>query len=90
MEGFEEDLAKLAKNYGIDYFEAIRELGGLAEAGTASLMLLGIDPTYPSEKYGLMRPASIGAREQYISSVSLFLFFRLPCNRCFCLPIVST
>lgn len=25
MEGFEEDLAKLAKNYGIDYFDAIRD-----------------------------------------------------------------
>lgn len=43
-----------------------------------------------AEEAGDDETGPIGAREQYISSVSLFLFFRLPCNRCFCLPIVLT
>lgn len=39
-----------------DYFETIRELWKLAEAGTANLALMGITPTYPSEKYGYIMP----------------------------------
>ena len=41
-----------------DYFEALKTLGQLAEANTASLVLMGIDPTYPSEKYGYIIPTS--------------------------------
>ncbi|MBQ9662161.1 MAG: cupin domain-containing protein [Oscillospiraceae bacterium] len=41
-----------------DYFEALRELWELAQAGTANLVLMGIDPTYPSEKYGYIIPTS--------------------------------
>lgn len=41
-----------------DFFRALRRLAALAQAGTASLMLLGIDPTYPSEKYGYILPTS--------------------------------
>lgn len=41
-----------------DYFIALKELWKLADAGTASLVLMGIDPTYPSEKYGYIMPAS--------------------------------
>ena len=41
-----------------DYFEALNELGRLAKEGTANLVLMGIDPTYPSEKYGYIIPAS--------------------------------
>ena len=40
------------------YFEAIRELGKLAEQGNANLTLLGMEPTYPSEKYGYIIPVS--------------------------------
>lgn len=39
-----------------DYFEAIKELGRLAEKGEANLVLMGIEPTYPSEKYGYIIP----------------------------------
>lgn len=39
-----------------DYFEALAELGRLAETGTANLVLMGIEPTYPSEKYGYIIP----------------------------------
>ena len=40
-----------------DYFQAIRDLWELAQQGTANLVLMGIDPTYPSEKYGYIIPA---------------------------------
>ena len=39
-----------------DYFKELRELHGLAEKGGANLSLLGIEPTYPSEKYGYIIP----------------------------------
>ncbi len=41
-----------------DYFAALKELWELAQAGTANLVLMGIDPTYPSEKYGYIIPSS--------------------------------
>lgn len=42
------------------YFEALMELGRLAEAGEARLVLMGIEPTYPSEKYGYIIPEDKG------------------------------
>ena len=39
-----------------DYFVSVRLLGKLAAAGTADLMLMGIEPSYPSEKYGYIVP----------------------------------
>lgn len=39
-----------------DYFQALKELGDLAAAGEANLVLMGIEPTYPSEKYGYIIP----------------------------------
>lgn len=41
-----------------DYFVALKELSELAATGTANLVLMGIEPTYPSEKYGYIIPAS--------------------------------
>ena len=41
-----------------DYFEALKELGLQAEKGEANLVLMGIEPTYPSEKYGYIIPES--------------------------------
>ena len=41
-----------------DFFVALKELSGIAESGRANLSLLGIDPTYPSEKYGYIIPTS--------------------------------
>ncbi len=38
------------------YFEALKELGQLASKGDANLVLMGIEPTYPSEKYGYIIP----------------------------------
>ena len=51
-----------------DYFEAINELWELANAGTANLVLMGIDPTYPSEKYGYIIPET----KDHVSKVSTF------------------
>lgn len=41
-----------------DYFEALKMLGEQAEKGEANLVLMGIEPTYPSEKYGYIVPVS--------------------------------
>ena len=41
-----------------DYFAALKNLWQLAQDGAANLVLMGIDPTYPSEKYGYIMPAS--------------------------------
>lgn len=39
-----------------DYFEIMKKLGEQADKGEADLVLLGIEPTYPSEKYGYIIP----------------------------------
>lgn len=38
------------------YYEAVKEMLRLAEAGTANLTLMGVEPNYPSEKYGYIIP----------------------------------
>lgn len=38
-----------------DYFEALKKLGELA-MGETNLVLMGMEPTYPSEKYGYVLP----------------------------------
>ena len=40
------------------YYEAVKNLQELAEQGGANLTLMGIEPTYPSEKYGYIIPES--------------------------------
>lgn len=39
-----------------DYFAALKDIGRLAGQGDANLVLMGIEPTYPSEKYGYIMP----------------------------------
>lgn len=51
-----------------DYFEAIKKLGELAESSDSNLVLMGIEPTYPSEKYGYIIPTG----KDEVSSVSMF------------------
>ena len=41
-----------------DYFEALKDLSRQADKGEANLVLMGIEPTYPSEKYGYIIPES--------------------------------
>ena len=51
-----------------DYFEALKRLGEQADKGEANLVLMGIEPTYPSEKYGYIIPQS----KDSVSRVSTF------------------
>lgn len=51
-----------------DYFEALKELSALAEKGEANLVLMGIEPTYPSEKYGYVIPEN----KEQVSKVVTF------------------
>lgn len=41
-----------------DYFHSLNKLCELAQKGIAKLVLMGINPTYPSEKYGYIMPTS--------------------------------
>ncbi len=50
------------------YYEAVNRLGELAAKGTANLTLMGIEPVYPSEKYGYIIPAS----KEQVSEVKSF------------------
>ena len=51
-----------------DYFTAIKQLWELAQQGTANLVLMGIHPTYPSEKYGYIIPET----KDTVANVSTF------------------
>lgn len=51
-----------------EYFEAIARLGDLAVSKDVHLALIGIEPTYPSEKYGYIIPGDTGD----ISAVEAF------------------
>ena len=51
-----------------DYFAAIKQLGERASRTDANLVLMGIEPTYPSEKYGYIIPES----SSQVSRVSTF------------------
>ena len=51
-----------------DYFAALKALGEQADKGEANLVLMGIEPTYPSEKYGYIIPVS----KDDVSAVSTF------------------
>ncbi|MCD8068360.1 MAG: cupin domain-containing protein [Lachnospiraceae bacterium] len=50
------------------YYEALKELSAQVERNEASLVLMGIEPTYPSEKYGYIIPAD----KEAVSSVDTF------------------
>ena len=51
-----------------DYFTALKDLSDIAQKGEANLVLMGIEPTYPSEKYGYIIPRD----KEEISRVSTF------------------
>ncbi|MBQ1531570.1 MAG: cupin domain-containing protein [Solobacterium sp.] len=50
------------------YFEALKQLHAQAEKGEANLVLMGIEPTYPSAKYGYIIPKT----DEQVSYVSTF------------------
>jgi len=51
-----------------DYFRALKGLSDQADKGEANLVLMGIEPTYPSEKYGYIIPES----DAHTASVKTF------------------
>ena len=51
-----------------DYFEALKGLSDQAAKGEANLVLMGIEPTYPSAKYGYIIPES----DAFTSNVKTF------------------
>lgn len=51
-----------------DYFQMLKALGERASVSNVNLVLMGIEPTYPSEKYGYIIPNS----KDSISTVSTF------------------
>ena len=73
------DVKKISRNEAVvvcpvdpyveeDYFRMLSKLHAQAEKGEANLVLMGIEPTYPSEKYGYIIPKS----KDEISFVSSF------------------
>lgn len=51
-----------------DYFEHLQRLSEVASTSDANLVLMGIEPTYPSEKYGYIIPES----SDKVSNVTTF------------------
>ncbi len=51
-----------------DYFHMLKALGERAKCSDANLVLMGVEPTYPSMKYGYIIPDS----KEQISTVSTF------------------
>lgn len=46
-----------------DYFEALKTLCDRAASGSANLVLMGMEPTYPSEKYGYIMTEGPAGRQ---------------------------
>lgn len=53
---------------GNEYFAAFKQLEELAKKEDSNLVLMGIEPTYPSEKYGYIIPKS----KAQVSQVTMF------------------
>ena len=51
-----------------DYFEALKALSEQADKGESNLVLMGMEPTCPSEKYGYIIPQS----QEPVAEVSVF------------------
>ena len=51
-----------------DYFQALKSLAELANKDNSNLVLMGIEPTYPSEKYGYIIPET----SKQVSKVLMF------------------
>ncbi len=53
-----------------DYFVALKALCEQADKGTANLVLMGMEPTYPSEKYGYIMSGPRSGRDAATSTQS--------------------
>ncbi|WP_249030536.1 sugar phosphate nucleotidyltransferase [Tannockella kyphosi] len=52
----------------LPYFQTLEDLSECAKTSSANMVLMGIEPTYPSEKYGYIIPKD----KQNVSKVDLF------------------
>lgn len=48
-----------------EYFRCLRSMCETAELGKKNLVLMGIEPTYPSEKYGYIKPIPSSDENEY-------------------------
>lgn len=55
-----------------DYFVALKSLCDRAATGSANLVLMGMEPTYPSEKYGYVMTSSQSDRDTVFYPVTEF------------------
>lgn len=53
---------------GNEYYEAVKQLEKMVQKNNANLTLIGIEPTYPSERYGYILPQS----SEMVSAVKEF------------------
>lgn len=53
---------------GDEYYEAVKQLEKMVQKSNANLTLIGIEPTYPSERYGYILPQS----SEMVSTVKEF------------------
>lgn len=56
----------------LGYFQAIGKMVECVELNVANLVLMGIMPTYPSEKYGYVVPVQDGSKVQRVQKVQRF------------------
>lgn len=54
-----------------DYFVALKKLCDIADKGEANLVLMGMEPTYPSEKYGYIMSGPRSGRDAATSMESM-------------------
>ncbi len=47
------------------YFKTLNELCEVAQTGSENLVLMGIEPTYPSEKYGYIKPVKLDGPQKW-------------------------
>lgn len=48
-----------------EYFKTLEAMCKAAQEGTENLVLMGIEPTYPSEKYGYIKPMELDGRRSW-------------------------
>lgn len=59
-----------------EYFRALKDVCDRAGESDANLVLMGMEPTYPSEKYGYIIPETSGCKEGSSCSVELVKEFK--------------
>lgn len=62
----------------LGYFETIGKMAKEVERGVAELVLMGITPTYPSEKYGYVVPIKGAREESGVESLKVARFTEKP------------